>query len=115
MVGSLTVPLIAISIGYTIHIDPQNLSLSIKTIVVRKALSLMLVIIINSVVVESLLHLDRIYSYAMMVMFLTPPPFVISIFMKQSDKENMDYVANTLSLDTVISIIFIIVASALYV
>ncbi len=70
---------------------------------------------INSVIVESLLQLDRIYSYAMMVMFLTPPPFVISIFMKQRDKENMDYVANTLSLDTVVSIIFIIVASALYV
>jgi len=115
MVGSLTVPLIAISIGYTIHIDPNNLSLSIKTIVVRKILSLLFVIVINSVVVESLLQLDRIYSYAMMVMFLTPPPFVISIFMKQRDKENMDYVANTLSLDTVVSIIFIIVASALYV
>jgi hypothetical protein len=115
MVGSLTVPLIAISIGYTIHIDPNNLSLSIKTIVVRKILSLLFVIVINSVIVESLLQLDRIYSYAMMVMFLTPPPFVISIFMKQRDKENMDYVANTLSLDTVVSIIFIIVASALYV
>ncbi len=115
MVGALTVPLIAISIGYTIHIDTSNLALSIKTILVRKILSLIFVLILNSLVVESLLHLDRMYSYAMMVMFLTPPPFVISIFMKQSDKKNMDYVANTLSLETVISIIMIIVAAALYV
>ena len=115
MIGSLTVPLIAISIGYTIHIERNNLVLSMKTIVVRKVLSLILVLVINNFVVESLLHLDKIYSYAMMVMFLTPPPFVISIFMKQSDKENMDYVANTLSLDTVVSIIFIIVAATLYV
>ncbi|MDC7245369.1 MAG: permease [Sphaerochaetaceae bacterium] len=115
MVGSLTVPLIAISIGYTIHIDTGNLALSVKTIVVRKILALIFVLILNSLIVESLLGLDRMYSYAMMVMFLTPPPFVISIFMKQSDKKNMDYVANTLSLETVISIIMIIAAAALYV
>jgi len=115
MVGSLTVPLIAISIGYTIHIDTSNLALSIKTIVVRKVLSLIFVLLLNTFVVESLLNLDRVYSYAMMVMFLTPPPFVISIFMKQSDKKNMDYVANTLSLETVISIIMIIIGAALYV
>ncbi len=115
MMASLTIPLIAISIGYTIHIDVKNLSLSIKTIIVRKILSLIFVLLINNFIIESLLHLDRIYSYALMVMFLTPPPFVISIFMKQQDKENMDYVANTLSLDTVVSIILIIVASALYV
>lgn len=115
MVGSLTVPLIAISIGYTIHIERNNLAISIKTIVVRKALSLLFVLVINNVLVESILDLPRIYSYAMMVMFLTPPPFVISIFMKQSDKENMDYVANTLSLDTVVSIILIIIISAVYV
>jgi predicted permease len=115
MVGSLTVPLIAISIGYTIHIDTSNLSLSIKTIVVRKILSLIFFVIVNSLIVQSLLGLDRMYSYALMVMFLTPPPFVISIFMKQSDKKNMDYVANTLSLETVVSIVMIIIASALYV
>jgi hypothetical protein len=55
------------------------------------------------------------YRYAMMVMFLTPPPFVISIFMKQDDKPNMDYVANTLSLDTVVSILLIITMAAVYV
>ncbi len=115
MVGSLTVPLIAISIGYTIHIERNNLAISMKTIVVRKVLSLLFVLLINSVLVESILDLPRIYSYAMMVMFLTPPPFVISIFMKQTDKENMDYVANTLSLDTVVSIILIIIVSAVYV
>jgi len=49
-----------------------------------------------------------------MVMFLTPPPFVISIFMKQDDRENMDYVSNTLSLDTVVSVLMIIVMALLY-
>lgn len=115
MLSRLTVPLIAITIGYGISFQREGLALSFKTILVRKLLSLVFVLVLNTLVVDRLLGMAPMYRYAMMVMFLTPPPFVISIFMKQDDKENMDYVANTLSLDTVVSVLLIIVAAVFYV
>ena len=115
MLSRLTVPLIAITIGYGISIQKEGLVASLKTILVRKVLSLVLVLLLNTFIVDKLLGMDAMYRYAMMVMFLTPPPFVISIFMRQDDKPNMDYVANTLSLDTVVSILLIITMAAVYV
>ena len=112
-VASLTVPLIAIIIGYTLKVDRDNLSLALKTIAVRKVLSIIFFVILNVVVVRSLLGMDSVYTRALMVEFLLPAPFVIPIFMKQDDRENMDYVSATLSLDTLISIFLIIVASVI--
>lgn len=114
MLGRLTVPLITITIGYGISFRSEGLARSLKTIVVRKVVSLVLVLILNTFIVDRLLGMAPMYRYAMMVMFLTPPPFVISIFMKQDDRENMDYVSNTLSLDTVVSVLMIIVMALLY-
>ena len=114
MLSRLTVPLITITIGYGISFRREGLAHSVKTIVIRKVVSLVLVLLLNSLVVDRLLGMAPMYRYAMMVMFLTPPPFVISIFMKQDDMENMDYVSNTLSLDTVISVLMIIVVALLY-
>ena len=115
MVGSLTVPLIAITIGYGIHIKREGLLLSLKTIAVRKILLIVLALAINHFIIDSLLHMEAMYRYALLVMFLTPPPFVISIYMAQDDRQDADYVANTLSLDTLISVLLVVVAAAVYV
>jgi malate permease and related proteins len=115
MVASLTVPLIAITIGYGIHIKREGLMLSLKTIAVRKSLLVLLALAINHFLIDAVLHLEAMYRYALLVMFLTPPPFVISIYMAQDDRQDADYVANTLSLDTLISVLLVIVAAALYV
>jgi len=115
MVGSLTVPLIAITIGYGIHIKREGLLLSLKTIAVRKVLLVILALAINHFLIDGVLHLDAMYRYALLVMFLTPPPFVISIYMARGDQQDADYVANTLSLDTLISVLMVVVAAAVYV
>ncbi|MDD4220342.1 MAG: AEC family transporter [Sphaerochaetaceae bacterium] len=114
MLSRLTVPLIAITIGYGIHFQKEGLKDSLKTILVRKGLAIVLLLLLNELVVVRWLGMHPMYRYGMMVMFLTPPPYVISIFMKQDDKRNMDYVANTLSLDTVISVLLIIVFASFY-
>ncbi len=115
MVASLTVPLIAITIGYGIHIKREGLLLSLKTIVVRKVLLIIIALAINHFLIDAVLHMDAMYRYALLVMFLTPPPFVISIYMAQDDRQEADYVANTLSLDTLISVLMVVVAAAVYV
>ncbi len=110
-IASLTVPLIAIIIGYTLRFDRKNMSLALKTIAVRKVLSIFFFLILDFILVRSLLDMNPMYTKALMVVFLLPAPFVIPIFMKQDDKKNMDYVSATLSLDTLISIFLILAGS----
>ena len=114
LLANLTVPLIALSIGYGIHIKREGLSWSLKTIVVRKVVLLALALLINHFLVDQILGMESIYRYALLVMFLTPPPFVITIYMRPNDKKNADYVDNTLSLDTLVSILLVLLASSLY-
>ena len=114
MVSSLTVPLIAITIGYGIYFERGSLRDTLKTILVRKAASIIFLLLLNALVITRLLKMDPMYRAAATVMLLTPPPFVISIFMDQSDKKNLDYVDNTLSLDTVVSIVLILLFATFY-
>lgn len=87
---------------------------SLKTIVVRKVVLLALALLINHFLIDQLLGMESIYRYALLVMFLTPPPFVITIYMRANDKKNADYVDNTLSLDTLVSILMVMLAASLY-
>lgn len=115
LLANLTVPLIAISIGYGIHIRKEGLAKAGKTILVRKVLLVAIALLINHFLVDGLLGMSAIYRYAVLLMFLTPPPFIVTIFMKRGDKENADYVDNTLSMDTLVSIILVMVATTIYV
>ncbi len=114
LLAQLTVPLIAISIGYGIHIKRDGLAMAFKTILVRKVLLVAFALMINHFLVDKLLGMSAIYRYAVLLMFLTPPPFIITIFMKRGDKENADYVDNTLSMDTLLSIILVMIATTIY-
>ncbi|MGE4455168.1 MAG: AEC family transporter [Sphaerochaeta sp.] len=114
LLAGLTVPLIAITIGYGIHIKKALLGMSLKTIIARRVLLLFFALLLNALVVDRLLGMDKMYQVALMVMFLTPPPFVISIFMRSDERHESDYVDNTLSLDTLVSLVAVVVASAIY-
>lgn len=114
LLSKLTVPLIAITIGYGIHIKKALIGMSLKTIIARRVLLLFFALLLNALVVDTLLEMDRMYQIALMVMFLTPPPFVISIFMRSDERQESDYVDNTLSLDTLVSIVAVVVVSAIY-
>jgi predicted permease len=115
LLAGLTTPLIALSIGYGIHIKKEGLAWSLKTIAVRKVVLLALALLINHFLIDQVLGMQSIYRYALLVMFLTPPPFVVTIYMRPNDPVNADYVDNTLSLDTLISILMVMLASLLYV
>ncbi|UOM49636.1 AEC family transporter [Sphaerochaeta associata] len=114
LLASLTTPLIALSIGYGIHIKKEGLSWSLKTIMVRKLVLLGLALLINHFLIDRLLGMDTIYRYALLVMFLTPPPYVVTIYMRPNDPVNAGYVDNTLSLDTLVSIFLVMAAVVLY-
>ena len=114
LTGSLTVPLIALVIGYELSIKKDGILLSLQTVIIRKVLLAVLAIVVNLLIIRSVLELPKIYEYAVFTMFMLPPPFVISIYMKQEDRANLSYVVNTLSLSTVVSVLAVILVSVLY-
>jgi predicted permease len=114
IIGSLTVPLIALVIGYELSIKKDGILLSLQTIIIRKVLLAVLAIVVNLLIIRNVLELPKIYEYAVFTMFMLPPPFVISIYMKQEDRANLNYVVNTLSLSTVVSALAVILVSIFY-
>ncbi|QEN08773.1 permease [Oceanispirochaeta crateris] len=114
LTGNLTVPLISLMIGYELNFKKSGMTLALMTIMVRKTLLIGLAFLVNTLIIRNYLGLDRIYEMALLTMFLLPSPFVISIYMKQEDKENLDYVNNTLSLSTIISVCLLILLTILY-
>ncbi len=114
LLGDLTVPLIAITIGYGIRIKKTGLALSLATIATRKSLLLVFTLLLNRYVIDGWLHMESIYRYAMLVMCLTPPPFIISILVRDDEFGSSDYASNTISLDCIISIILVMLAAAIY-
>ena len=114
LLGGLTVPLISLMIGYELTFYKQGMLLALKTVLTRKILLFVIALGINTLFIRNFLGLNKIYEYALMTMFMLPPPFVISIYMKQEDRENLEYVNNTLSLSTVVSIISVIGISLFY-
>jgi len=114
MVGSMTVPLICITIGYGIRIDPRSISLPLKTILFRTVLHTGFMLLINKLFFVRVLGLGRIYEYALITMLSLPPSFVPSLYIRETDTENSEYVLNTLSLHTVISIAVFIAVTAIY-
>ncbi|WP_455381388.1 AEC family transporter [Salinispira pacifica] len=103
IVGGLTMPLICVVIGYELEIDRGSIGLPLVTIAIRTVLLLALAFALNTFVIDRLLHLPAMYRKAVLTMFILPPPFVMPLFMKQEDRENMRYVTNTLSVGTITS------------
>lgn len=114
LLGNLTVPLICLVIGYELKFDFHSARLSMKTIIIRKILLILFALLMNKVIFVRILHLAPIYEYALLTMFLMPPPFVIALFLKEDDQESQQYVVNTLSLSTIVSIGLFIVISMVY-
>ncbi|GAK53337.1 auxin efflux carrier [Candidatus Moduliflexus flocculans] len=114
MLGNLTVPLICLTLGYEFRVDFDMARIALKTIAIRSALLITVVLLLNKVVFARLLGLDYMYEYAALTMFLLPPPFVIALFLRDDDHANRHYVVNTLSFSTLVSIALFLLAMTLY-
>jgi predicted permease len=115
LVGSVTVPLITITIGYGIHIDKGNLGFSLFTIFIRKIFMVIFALLVNYFIIDKLLHLPSIYRYAMLSMALTPATFLVSVYVRPNDEVSSRYVNSTISLDCLLSLFIMVAASIIYV
>ena len=74
----------------------------------------------NILVIDRLLGLDRLFQAAVMTMAVLPPPFVVPLYMARArgrdvtDDPDHDYLANTLSLATIVTLAAITVVGVVY-
>jgi predicted permease len=114
LAGSLTTPLVALIIGYELHLKPGNLLKPLMTVGLRMGIWIALGVVINILVVDRILNLDRGFQAAVMTMFILPPPFVIPLFMPGAEPADRDYVVNSLTIATLITLFAFSVVSVVY-
>lgn len=112
--GGITVPLICIVIGYDFRIHKVNLWLTGKTIIFRYCVHFIIALLMNDLLFVRILNLGPLYGRALFVMFLLPPPFIYTLFTKEDDANNTQYVAQMLSMSTVVSIVLISIVAAFF-
>lgn len=115
LLATPTIPLICIVIGYEMKLDLKAITMPLKTIIIRMMLLVCLALLINEFVINRMLHLDKMFQAALMAMFILPPPFIIPLYLKEGDIENKHYILNTLTLNTLITLIVFFIISGIYV
>jgi hypothetical protein len=120
LLAAVTTPAIAIVIGYSTSFSAGSLRDPLRTLAVRLPIWIVLAIVFNWLVIDMLLGLDRLFGAAVMTMAILPPPFVVPLYMARargrdiSDDPDHDYLANTLSLATVVTLAAVTVVGVVY-
>ncbi len=120
MLAAVTTPAIAIVIGYSTSLNLSSLRDPVRTLAVRMPIWIGLALVFNVVVIDGLLGLDRLFQAAVMTMAILPPAFVVPLYMARgrgrdvTDDPDHDYLANTLSLGTIATLVAITVVGVVY-
>jgi hypothetical protein len=120
MLAAVTTPAIAIVIGYSTSFSAGSLSDPVRTLAVRLPIWIVAAALFNWLILDMLLGLDRLFQAAVMTMAVLPPPFVVPLYMARargrdvSDDPDHDYLANTLSLATVVTLVLITIVGVIY-
>ncbi len=104
MIGSLTTPLVAIVIGYQLEFRAGALKNPLRTVATRLLIWIPFGLVLSLLLMGHWLDLDPVFQAAMMTMVILPPPFVIPLFIRDADAEDTDYIVNTLTLATIITL-----------
>lgn len=104
LVGSMTTPLVAIAIGYELQLKTGALRNPLRTVAARLLIWVPFGLVMSFLVMGRWLGLDPVFQAAVLTMVILPPPFVIPLFMRSADVEDTNYVLNTLTLATIITL-----------
>ncbi len=104
LLGALTAPLICLVIGYELRLQKTHLLGPLLTVLLRMALMLILAYLLNRYLVLGYLGLDKSFALALYTMFLTPPPFVIPIYMGDASEAERAEILNVLSIHIILTL-----------
>ncbi len=113
MLGSTTIPLILIVVGYGIRLDMEKLVYSARVIIIRMLVNIPLALLVNRLFIRGVLGLGAGFEAAFFTMLILPPPFILTLYMPQELEDEVHNVDNTLTLHSIVSIIVFIIYYAL--
>jgi len=102
--AALTIPLILLTVGYGIKLDREGFRSAARVVLIRMAIIIPTIYLLNSLLVRALLQLGWPYEVAIITLFIAPPPFIIPLFMSPDLVEERRYVNNVLTLHTIVSV-----------
>lgn len=105
IIGSLTMPLICLAIGFELRIDKSNIVKPFLTAATRLLVLLGLAFVINQVIISGILDLDSTYEIALYTLFMLPPPFVLPIFMDGKKERDKQLILNTISIHIILTLV----------
>jgi len=114
IIGNLTLPLIGIVIGYEILLSWKQLPLPALTSLLRLVLWVGVALLLNTFLLDGLLHLDHGFQAALMTLLILPPSFITLLYLPEGDVETQAYVVNTLSLSTLLTLVLFPLVTLLY-
>lgn len=108
--STIVTPLILIVIGYGLKLNKQYIRESIKLLMIRIPLILIIGYIVKFVFLDRIIIGDRFFDYAWFTYLILPPTYAITLLIGDySTKENADIASNVAVLGTIISIIIYII------
>ncbi|MBN1891567.1 MAG: hypothetical protein JW780_02215 [Clostridiales bacterium] len=112
LLGAMTQPLICLVIGFDLRLRFSRMHKSLAVIGIRLAIMLVAAFLLNTLVVDGILHLDPIFHIAVYTMFLLPPPFVIPVYFGKASSIEKEEILDALSLHIIVSLVAFIVLLA---
>lgn len=114
LLGALTTPLVAMSIGYELQLQSGSQRNPVVTTGIRLIIWIAIGVGLNVLLITRLLNLESDFQAAVLTMFVLPPPFVMPLFMDRAPAAERNYVLNTLTLATVLALLAFAVVSIAY-
>ncbi len=112
--GTLTIPLILVIVGYGIKFDTHGLKESLLVVFLRLALLIPLALVVNIFVIRTLLQLDAFFEAAVFTLLILPPPFIVPLYARRGlATAEKQYINNVLMVHTIVSIAIYIIYFAL--
>ncbi len=112
--GTLTVPLILLIIGWNLEFNRKMVRDSLVPVLFRFVLVVASAIIIDQFLFKRVLHLDPLFSAALYIFFLLPPPYILPLYIPRGETKEITAANNFLVLYTLVSIAAFSVYTVLY-
>lgn len=113
MVGNLTAPLILITIGAGLSFSREGVEFGFRTLALRVPLTL-LIYYFFSLILLKVLHLPFVYAAGLYTILIAPPPFIIPLFIPESDALQRGEINGVLTIYTLASLILFFIFFSLH-
>ena len=108
--SSVTVSVVLIVLGASIHFEKIEMLKSLKFIITRAVFTLTAALLVFNLLSDVFKQLPVLFGYAWFTFFVLPPPYIIPIYVPDSHKDENVFMSNTIMLYTILSLaVFVVV------